>query len=170
MSDTTVPSFHLTSTQRGVIAETLISAQLMLISGGRFSTFTPQADDDGLDLIILDKLTRRTIPVQIKACFAMQDPSPATVQFDTRLKTFRELAGSYVLCAAIDPATAAIWRAWLIPMIELRSISNATAAKLAITPNPSMRSADRYTPWRCANVREVVDRLAGDCVETGGFA
>jgi len=134
----------------------------MLVSGGRFSTFTPQADDDGLDLIVLDKQTRRTIPVQVKACFARQDPSPATVQFDTRLKTFRELAGSYVLCAAIDPATAAIWRAWLIPMIELRSVSNATSAKLAITPNPSMRSADRYTSWRCQSIGEVVTRLTED--------
>lgn len=153
-------TYSLTSTQRGVIAETLISAQLMLVSGGRLSTFVPQADDDGLDLIVLDKVTRKTIPIQIKAWFASENDPPATVQFDTRLKTFREQEGTWLLCAIIDPETAAVWRVWLIPATELRSVASVYRDKLAITPSPSLKSADRYAPYRSKNIREAARTFA----------
>ena len=65
--------WELSTTQLGAISETLIAAQLMLVSDGRFSTFTPQADDDGIDLILLDKETRKTIPIQIKAAFMAKE-------------------------------------------------------------------------------------------------
>lgn len=152
-------NWKLTTTQLGAISETLIAAQLMLVSDGRFSTFTAQADDDGIDLIVLDKQTRRTIPIQIKATFVSSVSKRSTVQFDTRLKTFRELEGTYVLCLAIDRHTAAINWLWLIPSTELSSIANASAEKLAIAPSLNPYSQDRYTPYRFDSVRDVVERL-----------
>ena len=111
---------HLSTTQLGTIAETLVSAQLMLVSGGRLSTFVPQADDDGIDLLVLDKLTRQTLAIQIKARYAAID-KPGPIQFDTRVRTFRDVPGTWVLAVAVDPDSATLWRLWLIPSSELRS-------------------------------------------------
>ena len=154
--------WELSTTQLGAISETLIAAQLMLVSDGRFSTFTPQADDDGIDLILLDKETRKTIPIQIKAAFMAKDRPRSTVQFDTRLKTFRKLEGTYVLCLAIDRQSAAINWLWLIPTRELASVSNATATKLAIAPSTKPNSKDRYTPYRFDSIGKVIEKLVED--------
>ena len=58
---------HMTQTQIGTIGEVTVAAQLMLASGGRFSPFLPFADDDGIDLIVYDKVTGVSLPVQVKA-------------------------------------------------------------------------------------------------------
>lgn len=151
--------WELTTTQLGAISETLIAAQLMLVSDGRFSTFTAQADDDGIDLILLDKQTRRTIPIQVKASFVSEYSPRSTIQFDTRLKTFRELDGTYILCLVINRQSAAINWLWLIPSSELASIANATSTKLAISPSVKLHSKDRYTPYRYDSVKKVVEIL-----------
>ena len=57
----------MTDTQIGTIGEMTVASQLMLASGGRFSPFLPFADDDGIDLIIYDKVTGISLPVQVKA-------------------------------------------------------------------------------------------------------
>lgn len=58
---------QITQTQIGTIGEMTVAAQLMLASDGRFSPFLPFADDDGIDLIIYDKATGVSMPVQVKA-------------------------------------------------------------------------------------------------------
>ena len=50
-------SKSMTQTQIGTIGEVTVAAQLMLGSNGRFSPFLPFADDDGIDLIVYDKVT-----------------------------------------------------------------------------------------------------------------
>jgi len=47
-----------TATQIGAIAEATVAAALTYHSDGRFGLFRPFADDDGLDLLVYDKLTR----------------------------------------------------------------------------------------------------------------
>ena len=56
----------LTQTQIGSIGEVTVAAQLMLLSHGRLSPFLPFADDEGIDLIVSDKLTGESLPVQTK--------------------------------------------------------------------------------------------------------
>jgi len=55
-----------TSTQIGAIGECLVAAGILEASQGRLSPFKPIADDDGMDLLLFDKQTRRAIPLQIK--------------------------------------------------------------------------------------------------------
>lgn len=57
---------QLSSTQKGTIGELIVSAGILEASNGRLSPFRPVADDDGLDLLILDKDSRCTLPLQVK--------------------------------------------------------------------------------------------------------
>lgn len=153
------PPPKLTSTQKGSIGEALIGAQLMLASAGRLSPYRPLADDDGTDILVADKLTGRVVQIQVKANYSSQSTPPKTVQYDIRLATFKASLTSFLLGAIVDPADGALWRAWLIPTTELRAISVVSRNKLAISPNPSLTSRDRYAPWRCKSMRDVVGRL-----------
>ena len=153
------PDFRLTSTQIGKIAENLVAAQLMMVTGGRLCPFGSLADDDGTDLIIADKLTNCMSRIQVK-CRQVDRKNPrGTIQFDVREKTFRKMPDNYMLYVVLDPNDGFIWRAWIIPATELEEIANIKKEKLVITPNPSMASSDRYTKWRCADLREVVNIL-----------
>jgi hypothetical protein len=159
MTATADPTFSLTTTQRGAIAEAIVAAQLMLVSDGRLSPFRPLADDDGTDLLVMNKVTSGICALQVKARFASRSDPPPYVQFDTRSATFRAVAASHLLAALVDPSDGAFWRAWLIPMVDLETIAAPRPGKLVITPNPSLQSNDRYAPWRCASAYEVAEKL-----------
>ncbi|MEQ8282918.1 MAG: hypothetical protein RIC04_14270 [Parvibaculum sp.] len=58
---------RVTSTQIGAIGEAAVASALILGSGGRLAPFRPFADDDGVDLLVFDKVTRKAVPVQVKA-------------------------------------------------------------------------------------------------------
>ena len=58
---------NITSTQKGVIAEHIVANELMIETDGRFSPFSPLADDEGIDLLIYDKKTGNALPIQIKS-------------------------------------------------------------------------------------------------------
>lgn len=147
------------TTQIGAITEAMVSAQLMLVSGGRLSVYRPIADDDGIDLLVVDKRSGTVRFVQVKTWRATERGAPKTVQFDTRLATFGEARDGFLLAAIIDPQTGAIWRNWLIPFARLRSVANERNGILAIAPSPSLSSNDRYTPWRLSTLAETALRL-----------
>jgi hypothetical protein len=147
--------------QKGSIGEAIVGVHLMIASSGRLAPYRPLADDHGTDLLVADKVSRGVMHIQVKASYASEAQPPTTTQFDVQTTTVRASAGSYLLAAMIDPGNGALWRAWLIPSTDLRSASKVSAAKLSISPNPSLASRDRYTPWRCRDMGEVVERLLG---------
>ena len=57
--------YRLTSTQIGAIGESVVAVGLTLTSQGRLAPFKPFADDDGIDLLIYDKETKRALPIQV---------------------------------------------------------------------------------------------------------
>jgi hypothetical protein len=69
----------LTSTQKGTVNEYLVAASIMLASSGRLSPFVPLSDDHGIDLIALDKLSQRSVCLQVKSAIA--SAKRKTVQF-----------------------------------------------------------------------------------------
>ncbi len=153
-------SKSITATQIGTIGEVTVAAQLMLGSDGRFSPFLPFADDDGIDLIVYDKVTGASLPMQVKARTSAKLGKSDTILFDVRRKTFREHADSFLLAILLDMTGGLIQRAWLIPMSELGSVARVKPDKLSITPSAKEGSRDRYTPYRCADMAEVARRLA----------
>ena len=153
-------SKSITTTQIGTIGEMTVAAQLMLGSDGRFSPFLPFADDDGVDLIVYDKVTGASLPVQVKARTSAKLGKSDTILFDVRRKTFNDHEGAFLLAILLDMTGGQILRAWLIPMSELASVARVKAEKLSITPSAKESSNDRYTPYRCADMAEVARRLA----------
>ena len=151
---------QITSTQIGTIGEVTVAAQLMLASDGRFSPFLPFADDDGIDLIVYDKVTGISLPIQVKARTSTKLGKSDTILFDVRRKTFNDHEGAFLLAILLDMTGGQIQRAWLIPMSELGSVARVGAEKLSITPSAKEGSKDRYTPFRCTDMVEVARRLA----------
>jgi hypothetical protein len=149
------PASILSSTQVGKIAENIVAAQLMIASNGRLSPFTPLADDDGTDLVVLDKLTGKHSRIQIKCRRATRKDPPGYIQFDVRRQTFSVSADNYVLAVLMDPDDGSIWRAWFIPAMDIPGASISRESKFSITPNPSLTSSDRYTDWRCEGLGDV---------------
>jgi hypothetical protein len=149
----------LTSTQIGKVGETIVAAQLMLTTKGRLSPFLPIADDGGIDLLVYDKVTRRSLPVQVKGRVNQGEIGSRTVQFDVRRATFSEGLDSFLLAVLLDFGRGEVQRAWLIPMSELAKVSQSDATTFSITPSPSDTSKDRYAPYRCHAMGEVANRL-----------
>ncbi|MGA9795916.1 MAG: hypothetical protein WBQ17_10335 [Rhizomicrobium sp.] len=157
---TAASTSDLTSTQRGAIGESIAAAGLMLASGGQLSPYRPVADDDGADLLLVDKLSRSIVQLQVK-CRAKADDSKAeTVQFDVRLNTFSENAKGYVLGLLLDGTV--MRKAWLIPLAELRSVARTTPGKLVIVASAKDRSEDRFRRFRHENFESVVRIIVGD--------
>lgn len=153
-------SKSMTMTQIGTIGEMTVAAQLMLASDGRFSPFLPFADDDGIDLIVYDKETGVSLPVQVKARTSAKLGKSDTILFDVRRKTFNDHDGAFLLAILLNMTGGLILRAWLIPMSELADVARVGPEKLSITPSAKKESKDRYTPYRCVDMAEVARRLA----------
>ncbi len=139
-----------TSTQIGAIGECLVAAGILEASGGRLSPFKPIADDDGIDLLLFDKHTRKATPVQIKCRRSFDDPKAQTVQFDVRLKTFAAEGERYLLCVKLTGAL--VDTLWLIPARDLSTVARETPSKLVIVPppNPPPTTASPPTGWGVA--------------------
>ncbi len=149
----------LTTSQIGKIGETLVASQLMLASGGRLSPFLPLADDDGIDLVLLDKVTAAALTIQVKSRTGVDNEKAQTVEFDVRLATFSARADAYMLALLLDEAGQGIRSAWLVPNAELERVSNRKRDKLVITPSAKTTSNDRYAPYRCRTFAQVCARF-----------
>lgn len=153
---------RITQTQIGTVGEVAVAAQLMLASDGRLSPFLPFADDDGIDLIVYDKLTGISLPVQVKARTSAKLGKSDTIMFDVRRKTFSDHDGAFLLAILLDMTGGQIRRAWLIPMSELAAVARVNSEKLSITPSAKTGSKDRYSRYRCVDMVEVARRLMAD--------
>lgn len=139
-------SYSLTSTQIGAIGEAVVAVGLTLASGGRLAPFKPFADDDGIDLLIYDKLTKLALPVQVKSRTKFDNEKAQTVQFDVQRSTYTDQGGSYLFAVVLDGS--AMVCSWLVPMSDLRHSARSTKNKLSIVPSAKPTSNDRYTPYR----------------------
>ncbi|MEN0654001.1 MULTISPECIES: hypothetical protein [Hyphobacterium] len=148
-----------TSGQLGTAAEIMVACQLMLASGGRLSSYVPLVDDDGIDVMVHDKLTHQSLGLQIKSWTFLSEARPQTVQYDVGRTTWRDDARLFLLCVAIDGHTAQLEVAWLIASREVPAVSNLRAKKMSLTPNPRANSKDRYAPYRQNDMAAVADAL-----------
>lgn len=153
------PRSWLSSTQIGAASEALVTAGLILASRGRLAPFKPFADDNGHDLLVYDKHTRRCFPLQIKCRTALDSGRGKTVQFDVRLSTFARESDGLVLYALMDGDR--VQTCWLIPASRLEAVARRSANKLVITPSPNPLSRDKYSSYRHAGMELVVRQLVG---------
>jgi hypothetical protein len=149
----------VSETQVGAIGEGLVASQLILASAGRLSPYRPVADDSGIDLLVLDKKTGRVTPIQVKSRTKRLRRHPKIVHFQTRIATFREYKGGFLLAVLIDLETLEVQRAWLIPMKRLSGVARRQGDNLVIRPSIDMHSTDQYSAFRCEDLNEVTRRL-----------
>lgn len=154
----------LTSTQIGAITENLIANELMIESRGRLSPFRPIADDDGIDVIIYDKVTGGALPIQIKArtntiIKAGKETRSNTVHFEVRKATHRADRHALLLCVLVGGDLRSTERAWLLPLSELAAITNTKTEKYVIRANKQLSTNDRYKKYQCEDIAELGRRL-----------
>lgn len=142
------------STQLGAIAENLIANTLMIESGGRLAPFLPQADDDGIDLLIYDKETGKALPAQIKSrTVALKKRGSQergnTVHFEVRHAAFKAERFAALICVLTSDRGYGIDCAWVIPMTALPGLARQFPTKYVIRPSKSAHSKDRCTDYRC---------------------
>lgn len=148
---------QLTSTQKGKVTEQLVASALLIASNGRLCPFVPLADDHGLDLIVLDKVTRRSVAIQVKSAIA--NASRDTVQFDVRKQTYSAAEGEYLLMVVFEPARMGLAVSWLIPMTQVPKCSTEQAEKFALVPSLKATSNDRCRPYRHDDAHALVAAL-----------
>ena len=150
----------LSSSQRGTIAEYFVATALMAASGGRLSPFVPLVDDHGVDLMVLDKETGRSVAIQVKS-WLTRESARATVQFDVRKATFREADGGALVALVLDRDGMVLEAAWLIPMADVPAVAVDRADKYAMAPSRSPDSRDRYAPYRHGDAGSLARALVG---------
>ncbi|WP_339085463.1 hypothetical protein [Hyphomicrobium sp. ghe19] len=145
---------ELTSIQKGRIAESLVASSLILASGGRLSPFTPLSDDCGIDLIVLDKETRRSLCIQVKS--RIEKPPRPTVQFGVRKSSFRDDPNRFLLGVLFDPVNPALTTSWFIPMARVAVLGVEKSGTYAVMPAIASDSNDRYRTFRHDSARDLV--------------
>ena len=159
-------NFNLTSTQIGALAENLVANELMIESGGRLSPFIPIADDDGIDLLVYDKTTGKSIPLQIKSrTSTINKPGKSEkgniVHFEIRSAALKNKKHAYFLAVLLSQDLRTTERAWLLPMKEIPKMLNkrSTQSKYIMRPNKSLTSGDKFSSYRCENISKVSQRI-----------
>ena len=146
-----------TTTQIGAIGEAVVAFGLILASDGRLAPFKPVADDDGIDLLVFDKLTKRALPVQVKCRTGVDDDDAGTVQFDVRLKTFAPDGNGLVLAVLLDGL--AVRTGWLLPVLDFDRIARRTATKLVMVASTKPDSRDRFSAFRHGSLESLASEL-----------
>lgn len=143
----------LTSIQKGKISETLVASTLTLASDGRLTPFVPLSDDCGVDPIIVDKETGRSLSIQVKS--RIEKPPRPTVQFAVRKSSFRADPDRYLLGVLFNPENPALTTSWLIPMTRVPALSVQKSGVYAVSPAVASTSNDRYSNFRIGSAREL---------------
>ena len=163
-NNSVVKNMTLTSTQIGALAENLVANELMIESSGRLSSFQPIADDDGIDVLIYDKVTANAVPIQIKARTntinkAGKKERSNTVHFEVRKATLKEDRRALLLCVLLDESLRKTERAWLMKLTALPLITSNRNDKYVIRANRQISSKDKYQQFQCSDMAEVSRRL-----------
>lgn len=160
----------LSSTQIGAIGENLLSNAVLTASDGRLSPFQPVADDDGIDVLFFDKDTGAAVAIQFK-CRTVTLFKPKTqvrgnlAHFELRQATFSDARRAYLVAALCDEALTRIETSWLIPMSIIPSLAQDTSGKWVIRASKAAKSTDRFTPYRCTTIDDLVARILKVCAE-----
>lgn len=148
----------LSSTQKGKLAENIIANALMIESEGRLSPFQPVADDDGIDVLIYDKKSFNTIPLQIKSRTSTIKLK-SNVRFEVREKVVNTKSNTYYLFVLLKSNMRDVEMAWFFSTIQFCKNARKTKTKFTIAPNRSSNAKDRFSKYQCVNFKEVISQI-----------
>jgi len=155
---------NITSTQKGVIAEHIVANELMIETDGRFSPFSPLADDEGIDLLIYDKKTGKALPIQIKSRtggIIKKGKESNTIHFEIRTVSLKNKKYAYFLAVLLTKDIRSVERAWFIPMKDISSLLNIRKKqkKYIMRANKSSTTKDKFKEYQFENINEVTKRI-----------
>lgn len=136
----------------------------MLESQGRLSPFVAMADDDGIDLLVYDKLTGHALPAQVKSRTATlkkrgSESRGNIVHFQIRAATFRVERFAVAILVLLGQQSYLIETAWVIPMRVLPEVARASTNRLVVRASRAPESSDRYSSFRCNSPAELYARI-----------
>jgi hypothetical protein len=148
----------LSAIQKGKVAEMVVGAAIMHASSGRLTPFVPLADDNGLDLILFDKVSGMTTPVQVKARFAV---APWNVcEFNIRATACKAHYNGYLLAVHIDPKSMALEVAWLVPINALPVIAPIRDGRYLLSASIAENVRDKAAPYRHYSMNTIIAEIA----------
>ena len=147
--------YRLTSTQRGKIGDLQVATVLMAQTDGLLTPFVPLSEDQGVDLIVLNKKTGVSLPIQVKTWFLVPQHPPSRVQFDLNKATYSEGQRGAVVCVALDASTLAVSISWVIPLRRVAEVGTEQPKKYALAPSRLENSEDKYREFRCHTISEL---------------
>jgi hypothetical protein len=158
----------LSSTQIGAIGENLLVNAVMKASDGRLSPFQPLADDDGLDVLFFDKLTGKSVAIQLKCrTVALKkrgsEERGHNVHFEVRKATFNDARRAWLVAALFNEDLTQFVSTWFMPLASLPEVARNSAHKWVIRPSRSAASADRFIAYRCATAETLAQRIVDVC-------
>ncbi|MEM6814075.1 MAG: hypothetical protein AAF600_06730 [Bacteroidota bacterium] len=112
---------QISSKQKGIISEHRIAEIVTLGSTGALTCYTPNSDDDGIDLIVNPKGQIKPLFIQIKGRFKLQ----TTGQFiqNVGINTFVAHPSFYLVFAYYNLELVDVQHLWLIPSLEFADIA-----------------------------------------------
>ena len=159
-----VPSPIPTSTQLGAVAEHLVANILMIESDGRLSPFSPQADDDGIDLLIDDKESGKALPAQIKSRRVTLRKKGSgervnVAHFEVRMATFKVERFAVAILVLLGSDGYSFDCGWVLPMREVPDVARKGRTNYVIRASKSPTSSDRFRKYRCDSPTEFLRRV-----------
>jgi hypothetical protein len=118
-NDNAIKNF-ISSKQKGAITENRASEIITLSSRGKLTCYTPNSDDDGIDLIVNPKGTFKPLFIQIKSRFKLQK-SGQFIQ-NIGINTFKADKSFYILFIYFNKETLEIDKLWLLPSTDFNKI------------------------------------------------
>jgi len=152
-----------------VVAENLVANWLMVASDGRLSPFRPIADDGGIDLLVYDRETRRTLLLQVKSRTRTKAMTAKgrNVRFNVRIATFKVRPDFYIFGVLLDDTMQTPEAIWLIPSkrieegaIRTRKDNKGNPSLLVVTCNPSKNSHDQWSSFKAHTPKELVNVIS----------
>lgn len=112
---------NISSKQKGDITENRTTEIITLSSKGKLTCYSPNSDDDGIDLIINPKSEFKPLFAQVKSRFVLQK-SGRFIQ-NVGKKTFAKNRLFYLLFVYFNQDNLEVEKIWLIPSIDFASLA-----------------------------------------------
>lgn len=157
--------WRVSETQKGSIAENLICNWLIIGSNGRLSPYQPVADDAGVDLLVYDRETQRTLLLQIKGRTRTEamTANRRGVRFNLRIATFEDRPNFYVAGVLLDADLQTPEALWLIPSAEVkkhavrsRRDEGGNSTRLVVSCSAARRSKDKWCHYRAHSIQDFI--------------
>ena len=116
----------ISSKQKGYIIENRIAEIITLGSNGELTCYSPNSDDDGIDLIVNPRGKFNPLFIQVKSRYKLQK-SKQFIQ-NVNKKTFGVNAQFFLIFAYFNPESLEIEHIWLIRSLEFEKIAYEKSA------------------------------------------